>query len=132
MTPSQKSRRILVVEDEAIISRDIWQQLIALGHTPLGPARTGQQCIEMTDQLHPELVLMDINLRGPMDGIEAALVIRTQFGLPTIFLSAFNGDASRERAELASPTGFLSKPFTENELASAVQASFSDVDLQPQ
>ncbi len=82
-------RTILVVEDERIIARDIAMQLCDLGYEPLGPADTGEQAIEMAGQLRPDLVLMDVHLGSAMDGIEAAQAIRTQFDIPTVFLSAF-------------------------------------------
>jgi CheY-like chemotaxis protein len=85
----------------------------------------------MAGLLQPDLVLMDIHLRGAMDGIEAASVIRKLFGLPTIFLSAFNSDLSRARAELTDPAGFMSKPFSEDELASALRVSFAAIDEPP-
>lgn len=91
-------------------------QLTDLGYTTAGIANSGEQAIEMAGRLRPNLVLMDIHLAGAMDGISAAMAIRAQFDLPCIFLSAFNGDASRARAMLAEPAGYLSKPFSEFEL----------------
>lgn len=102
---------VLVVEDERLIARDIAMQLQDLGYTPAGPASTGEQAIEMAGQLRPRLVLMDIHLGSSMDGITAAQEIRSQFGIATVFLSAFDSQDSLERALRAEPAGFLTKPF---------------------
>ena len=117
-------RKILVVEDERLIARDIAMQLADLGYEPLGPADTGEQAIAMAGELRPDLVLMDVHLRGAMDGIEAAQAIRTQFDVPTVFLSAFSGDANSARAQLARPAGYWSKPFEEYELREVIGAAF--------
>ena len=117
---------ILVVEDERLIARDIAMQLQGLGYTALGPATTAEQAIEMAGQLHPQLVLMDVHLASEMDGIAAAQVIRSQFGIPTVFLSAFGGGDSLERAKLAEPAGFLAKPFEEYELRDVVAAALKE------
>ena len=119
-------RRILVVEDERLIARDIAMQLFNLGYEPLGPAGTGEQAIEMAAQWQPDLVLMDVHLGSAMDGIDAAQAIRTQFDIPTVFLSAFSGDASRARAQLAKPVGYLAKPFEDYELREMVEAVLKD------
>ena len=109
-------RRILVVEDEAIIARDIAMQLQDLGYEVLGPVSSGEQALAVARQSRPCLVLMDIHLAGAMDGISAAQAIRTDLQVPTIFLSAFNGDENLARAELAQPAGYMAKPFSEAEL----------------
>ena len=111
---------ILVVEDERLIARDIAMQLKVLGYTPVGPATTGEQAIEMAGQLRPRLVLMDVHLGSPMDGITAAQEIRSQFGIPCVFLSAFDVGDSLERAKRSEPAGFLAKPFEEYQLREAV------------
>lgn len=111
---------ILIVEDETIIAMDSAMQLRELGYEPLGPAVTGAQAIEMAGRLRPDLILMDIQLDGPMDGIAAAQAIRTQFDIPSLFLSAFTGDISKARAIQTQPAGYLAKPFTELELQAAV------------
>ena len=120
---SIRKPQVLIVEDETIIALDIAFQLRDLGYEPLGPANRGEQAIEMTRRLRPQLVLMDIHLGGPMDGIAAAQYIRTEFDIPCIFLSAFTGDESRSLAQLANPAGYLPKPFTEYELRTVVAAA---------
>jgi CheY-like chemotaxis protein len=113
---SKSQPLILLVEDEAIIAWDIFTQLEDFGYAVAGPAKSGDQAIEMAGRLRPALVLMDIHLVGDMDGITAAIAIRKQFDLPSVFLSAFDGEANRERARMAAPLGYLGKPFTEGDL----------------
>lgn len=119
-----KKRRILVVEDEGIIARDIVMQLRELGYEPMGPARTGEQAIEMVENVQPDLVLMDVHLASAMDGVTAAQAIRTRFGVPTVYLSAFSDEGSLDKAKRTEPAGFLVKPFMEFELADAMKVAF--------
>ena len=114
---------ILVVEDERLIARDIAMQLRDLGYEPLGPARTGEQAIEMAGRLRPLLVLTEIQLGSAMDGIAAAQEIREQFDIPCVFLSAYLGAEDSVRAKQANPAGFLDKPFVEHELRTVTQAA---------
>ena len=120
------STLILVVEDERLIARDIAMQLQGLGYTPVGPATTGEQAIEMAQELHPQMVLMDVHLASEMDGITAAQAIRSQFDIPTIFLSAFDAADSLERAMQVEPAGFLAKPFEEYQLRDVMAAAFKE------
>ena len=118
MTPVQSTTktRILVVEDEAVIARDISQQLEALGYDPVGRTARGDEAVQLVGQLRPDLVLMDIHLEGPTDGIEAASQIREQFSIPVVFLTAFASEPIIQRAKTAGPFGYIVKPFEEHEL----------------
>ncbi len=113
--------RILVVEDEAIVDRDIRQQLTELGYEPVGHATRGEQAIALAGELRPDLVLMDVQLAAGMDGVAAAQAIRTQFSLPVVFLTAFADDEMLERAKLAEPFGTIVKPFTKRELRTVLE-----------
>ncbi len=119
--------RVLVVEDELLIARDIAMQLDDLGYLPLGPATSGEQAIGMAEAFSPQLVLMDIQLAGAMDGIAAAQTILERFGIRTVFLSAFDGEDSLSLARLARPAGFLSKPFEEGQLRDVMAAAFKSL-----
>lgn len=112
--------RVLVVEDELIVARDIEQQLVTLGYLPVGGASMGEEAITQATELKPDLVLMDIQLAGTMDGIEAAKAIRTQIGLPVVFLTAFSADDILARAKLTEPFGYILKPFSERELGTVL------------
>ena len=117
MTPP----RILVVEDETIVALDIRVQLARQGYEPVGHAIRGEQAVTLAGTLRPDLVLMDIQLGGGMDGIDAAAAIRAQFGIPVVFLTAFAEDETLERAKRVEPLGYVIKPFTERELRSALE-----------
>jgi len=120
-SPCANKGRILVVEDEMIVARDIAQQLVALGYQVVGHATRGQEAIDLAGALQPELVLMDIQLAGAMDGIAAAQAIRLQFSLPVVFITAFAADAVLARAKLTEPFGYILKPFSERELRTVLE-----------
>ena len=113
--------KILVVEDEIIVARDIQSQLAELGHLCVGHATTGDQAIALAGSVQPELVLMDIQLAGAMDGIVAAQAIRDQFFIPVVFMTAFSADSIIARAKLTEPYGYLLKPFSERELHTVIE-----------
>ena len=113
--------RILVVEDEAIVALDIRVQLTRHGYDPVGHATRGDQAIRMAGELRPDLILMDIQLSGEMDGISAAVEIGAQFGIPVVFLTAYAEDETLARAKCAAPAGYVIKPFTERELRSVLE-----------
>lgn len=118
--------RILIVEDESIIAMDLAMQLRDLGYQVVGHASSGEQAIDLAQRLRPDLVLMDVQLKGAMDGIDAAQSIRAQFNMPCLFLSAFVNDrGSLTRAALAVPVGYLAKPFFEHELKSALETALA-------
>lgn len=118
---SQKAIQIFVVEDEVIVARDIRQQLRELGYGDAGHAVTAERCLEAIADIKPDLVLMDIQLAGAMDGIAAAQIIRTQFDIPVVFLTAFAADDVLARAKLTEPFGYILKPFSERELRTVLE-----------
>ncbi len=113
--------RIMVVEDETIVSRDIAAQLQSLGYQVVGHATHGDEAITMAMELRPDLVLMDIQLAGHLDGISAALRLREEAMIPVVFLTAFASDETLERAKRAQPYGYIHKPFSERELRTALE-----------
>ena len=121
MSSSVKKRRILVVEDEAIVVRDIERQLREQGYEPVGEASRGDEAIALTETLRPDLVLMDIRLSGDMDGIATASAIRARFSIPVVFLTAFAEASTLERAKLTDPFGYILKPFSERELHTVIE-----------
>ena len=116
-----KAATILIVEDEGIIARDIRQQLGELGYEVVGDTPTGEEAMVLVGQLKPDLVLMDIHLAGKLDGIETAQSIRKQFGTPVVFLTAFAGAETLERAKLTEPFGYIIKPFDERYLHTVIE-----------
>ena len=123
LTPQSplKRPRILVVEDETIVARDMQRQLGALGYESVGYATEGEEAIALAGQLMPDLVLMDIQLAGSMDGVAAAQAIRKQFSLPVIFITAFDADEVIERAKMSEPYGYILKPFSDRELRTSIE-----------
>ncbi len=115
-----KPQRILIVEDESIVARDIAQQVGLLGYENVGIAGTAELALELTASVRPDLVLMDIQLAGPVDGITAAAEIRERFGLPVVFLTAYAATAVLERAKVTEPFGYILKPFSERELSTTL------------
>jgi two-component system cell cycle sensor histidine kinase/response regulator CckA len=115
--------RILVVEDEAIVAMDISARLRVLGYEVVGPAPTGEEAVELAERTRPDLVLMDIMLRGGIDGVEAALRIREATGAPVVYLTAYADDSTLRRAKTAEPLGYLLKPFEERELRTTIETA---------
>lgn len=107
---------IMVVEDENIVAKDIVNRLKNLGYNVCGTAAQGEDAIAMALREHPDLVLMDIMLRGEMDGIEAAAVITEKLDAPVIYLTAYADEKTLHRAKLTDAFGYLLKPFEEREL----------------
>ncbi len=112
---------ILIVEDEVIVARDIAQQLTLLGYKPVAQTPRGEEALVLVDQLRPDLVLMDIHLAGEMDGIAAAQVIRERFAIPVVFLTAFVGDTTLDRAKVTEPFGYIIKPFQDREVRTVIE-----------
>lgn len=113
--------KILVVEDESIIATDLERTLGEMGHEVVGIAATGAEALSKAASESPELVLMDIRLPGPMDGIETVKAIRQKRRIPVVFLTAFADAATVARAALTEPYGYLLKPFNDRELRSAIE-----------
>jgi two-component system, response regulator PdtaR len=113
--------RILIVEDDEIIANLITTMLERKGYGVIGQVMSGEEAIIKSAELEPDLVLMDINLCGILDGVSAARYIFKLFQVPIIFLTAMCDDGLLERAKSAQPYGFIMKPFTDKELTSNVQ-----------
>ena len=116
-----KGLRVLVVEDEVIIAEELKARLPRLGATVVAIADTGVRAIEAAAEHGPDLVLMDINLKGPMDGIEAAGIIRERRQIPVLFLTAHSDPQTLGRAKGADPFGYLLKPFDERNLVVGIE-----------
>ena len=112
---------ILIVEDEAIVARDLQGRLTKLGYRPVDMTARGDQAVALAEQLRPDVVLMDIHLQGAMDGVEAAAEIRSRFGLPVIFATANADSTTLSRALLTDAFGYIVKPFEERALHTAIE-----------
>ena len=112
---------ILIVEDELLIAAEIERALARMGHTPLEPVDNSEDALDALGRYPVELVLMDINIEGDTDGIATALLVRRQFAVPVVFLTARSDAATLNRAKLAQPYGYLLKPFTEDGLRTQIE-----------
>jgi two-component system cell cycle sensor histidine kinase/response regulator CckA len=112
---------ILVVEDDNIVVMELQDRLESLGYTIVGTAASGTAAIDLAGETRPDLVLMDIRLRGAMDGIEAAAEIWERFDIPVIYLTAYADEATLERAKATEPYGYIIKPFQPRELITAIE-----------
>ena len=113
--------RIMIVEDEQITAADLEASLEDLGYAVTAIASSGKQAIRSAETTLPDLVLMDIRIKGEMDGVDAARQIRQRFDIPVIYLTAHADDETLERAKSAEPLGYIVKPFQESELRAAIQ-----------
>jgi CheY-like chemotaxis protein len=111
---------ILIVEDEHIVALDIKNRLKKLGYVVAGRAATGQAAIDKAAETCPDLILMDIRLKGEMDGIAAAEQIRDRLGIPVIYLTAYSDEATLQRAKITEPYGYIIKPFEDRDLHTTI------------
>jgi len=117
--------RVLVVEDEALIAEEIQDRLVRMGCQVVGVADTGPAAIELARATLPDLVLMDIRLKGPMDGIEAGQQIFRHFDTPVVFLTAHSDQATFQRTHMEGTFGYLLKPFHARDLSIAMALAVS-------
>jgi CheY-like chemotaxis protein len=113
--------KILVVEDESIIALNIKKKLKSFGYAVPAIASTGEEAIKMTEITFPDLILMDVMLKGGMDGVQAIEEIRKRFDIPVIYLTAYSDDEVLERAKLTQPYGYIVKPFKANDLRTNIE-----------
>ena len=123
MKVSDKMARILIVEDESIVAMEIQDRLKSLGYSVVDAISSGEKAIKKAGEAHPDLVLMDIRLKGKIDGIETAKQIRNRFDIPVIYLTAYADDETLKRARIAEPYGYILKPFEERELRSNIEVA---------
>ncbi|MFT6519072.1 MAG: CheY-like chemotaxis protein, partial [Candidatus Azotimanducaceae bacterium] len=114
-------KTLLLVEDEVLVARDITARLTRMGYEVIGSATRGLEAVEKALSLRPDLILMDINLKDEMDGVEAAIRIRHQYDVPVIFCTAYSNDATLERAKVSEPYGYVLKPFDNRELNTNIE-----------
>ncbi|MEN6611481.1 MAG: response regulator [Methanoregulaceae archaeon] len=125
----ERRHAILIVEDERIVAEDLKEVLQHLGYDVPAIIISGEQAIEKSGELHPDLVLMDIFLAGEMNGITAAQAIRDQFGIPVIYLTAYADKEIMAKAKVTEPYGYILKPYDERELHSTIEIALYKHDL---
>ena len=125
--------KILVVEDEVITARVISEELIVLGYVVTDTVTSSEDAIASVSQNMPDLVLMDIVLRGSeQDGIAIATIIRQEFQIPVIYITAHTDDATLERAKISEPFGYLVKPFDEKDLRVVIEIAMYKCQMERQ
>ena len=126
--------KILIVEDEILVATDIQESLESLGYTVMGMVDTGLKAIDAVEKHLPDLILMDINLKGEMTGIEAAKIISKDSDVPIIYLTANADIDTVNKAKVALPYGYIIKPFTDKDLQTNIEIAIfkfaSDLKLK--
>lgn len=117
-------KRILIVEDEILIARDIQKKLERMGYEVCGIAVSRDEAIKLVDECHPDLIVMDIIIKGDKDGIQTALEINEKNDIPIIFLTAHSDQPTIERAMITESYGYVIKPFQEREFQIIIENAF--------
>jgi len=115
--------RIVIVEDDWFVSMEIEHIVETAGYDVVGVATSADEAVALATQRQPDLILMDIRLRGDSDGVEAAIEINRRHGIRCLFCSAHNDSGTIERAQAAAPAGWVSKPFSGPQLTEAIAAA---------
>lgn len=121
---------ILVVEDERIVALDLEERLRRLGYAVVGNVRDASAALDLCERTRPDLVLMDIQLPGRLDGVDAAFDLRARLGVPVIYLTAHSDEQTLQRALTAEPFGYIVKPFHEQELRTAIEVALYKHDME--
>ena len=126
------SAAVLIVEDERIVAKDLQQALRSMGHDAFSIASSANEAIAEIEKRRPDLVLMDIRIRGARDGVETADIIRKRFGIPIVYLTSHADDATIERARKTAPYGYLLKPVKVPELRAAIELAAYKANVEKQ
>lgn len=114
---------IMLVEDEGIVAQDLKETLVQMGYRVVGIASEGVQAVRLAEELQPQLIVMDVGLRGEVDGIQAAQMIQARAHIPVIFLTGHRDTETLQRAVSTGPLGYIVKPFQEVELRCAIEVA---------
>lgn len=123
-------KRLLVVEDEQIVALDLRGALEDLGYVVVGTAGSSDDALRKAEDEHPDLVLMDIRLAGPVDGIQTAALLRARFQIPVVYLTANADDATLARALETEPCGYLAKPYNQRSLHTTIEVAIRRHELE--
>jgi DNA-binding response OmpR family regulator len=113
--------RALIVEDETLIAEELTERLERFGFLVIAAVDSAEEGIQIATTQHPDLVLMDVRLRGEKDGVQAAAEIRQQVDVPVIYLTAYSDRSTLDRAKDTDPYGYVVKPFHERELEVTIE-----------
>jgi DNA-binding NarL/FixJ family response regulator len=115
------SARVLIVEDERLVARGLERRLRTLGYMVVALASTDVEAIHQALEQQPDLILIDIRLRGPMDGIEAVACIRKHLNVRVVYMSAYIDEATLARVQATQPDAFLHKPYSSSSFQEMLQ-----------
>ncbi len=124
--------RILIVEDENIVAFNIQTRLQALGYSVTAIISSGESALQKVAETRPDLVLMDIKLKGMVDGIQAAAQIRRHFQIPVVYLTAYTDEETLNRAKVTEPYGYILKPFEARELGTTIEMALYKHQIEQQ
>jgi len=125
MNFAEKAINILIVEDELLIAKNLSHKLESLGYQIVGIVSCGADAIQRAGEMEPDLILMDIVIKGDIDGIETAVRINQKFDIPIIYTTAYADDETLQRAENTGSYGYLLKPFKQRELHATIKIALS-------
>jgi Response regulator containing CheY-like receiver domain and AraC-type DNA-binding domain len=124
-------KRILIVEDEIVLSMAMGRMLKAIGYSVIGSVTNGEEALELAKRDRPDIVAMDIRLAGKMDGVEAATRIIEESGCAIVFMTGYDDDGTKERALKLRPLGFMSKPIDRKKLEALLMGKGGRTDDEP-
>ena len=126
------SAKIMIVEDEPITAEDLQEALIQMGYTVSAMVSTAADAIRQAERTRPDLIIMDIHIRGDVDGVDAARTIRQRFDIPAVYLTAHADAETLSRAKLAEPLGYIIKPFQEPEMQATIEMALHKQSIDRQ
>lgn len=129
---SQKPAKILIVEDEFIVAADLSARLGRMGYKVVGTVASGIEALEKVEQESPDLVLMDIVIKGDRDGITTAEIINQEYNIPIVFLTAYADQDTFSRAKITKPFGYITKPFQTPNLQIAIEIALQRHEIETQ
>src|ERR1051326_313973 len=129
MAPPQ-SHSVLIVEDERIVAKDLQHTLAAMGYDAFAIASSADEALNRASERCPDLVLMDIRIKGARDGIETAEILKSQFDVPVVYLTAYADQTTVARAKLTEPHAYLLKPVKVDELRTAVEIAIYKHEME--
>jgi len=124
--------RVMVVDDEAVITTQLEERLASMGYAVVGAASSGEEALEMAKQVEPDIILMDIVMPGTLDGIDAAKEVREKLDIPVIFLTAYADDRLVKKASHVGPFGYIVKPYQEREIRAAIEVAIYEKNIDRQ
>lgn len=121
--------KILVVEDDPMIAESLEEMLELLGHEVLRVAESGEEAVLQLMDLEPDLILLDIQLKGKMDGVEVARLVKTKYNIPFVFTTAYADNETINRAKAEGPFGYIVKPYGVKDIMAAIEVAMSNYRL---